>query len=63
MKIVGDETTLQASNINHGKSIRKLNVLSIQEEWKMLDQAMCQSSSLSSLNLRFGYFYMKNIFI
>jgi hypothetical protein len=56
MKIVGDEATLQASNIGLGKSIRKLDALSIQEEWKIIDQAMCQSTFLSYLNLRFYYF-------
>ncbi len=59
MKIVGDEATLQASNIGLGKSIRKLDALSIQEEWKIIDQAMCQSTFLSYLNLRFYYFTWK----
>jgi hypothetical protein len=41
VKIVGDEVTLQAFNTGLKKFIRKLDVLSIQEEWKMFDQAMC----------------------
>ncbi len=63
MKIVGDETTLWVSNTSLEKSIKKSDVRSIQEEWKMLNQAMCLLRSLNSLNSNFNYFCMRNFFI
>jgi len=36
VKVVGDKTTLQASTIGLGKFVKKSNVLSIEEERKML---------------------------
>jgi hypothetical protein len=59
VKVVGDETTLQASTTNLGKSIKKSNVMSIEEEKKMLMQQMCQPTSPIRLNIRFGYFCMQ----
>jgi hypothetical protein len=63
VKIVGDKATLWVSNTSLEKSIKKLDVHSIQEEWKMLIQAMCLLTSLNMLNLRFSYFYTRNFFI
>jgi hypothetical protein len=36
VKFVNDEVTLHASNVGLGKTIKKFNVLSIQEDRKML---------------------------
>lgn len=63
MKVVRDETTLQMLTIGFGKSIKKFDILSIEEEQRMLAQMICQPTSPSSLNLKFGYFGMLNFFI
>jgi hypothetical protein len=36
MKVVGDEATLQSSIVSFGKITKKLDVLSIKEECRML---------------------------
>jgi hypothetical protein len=63
VKIANDELTLWAFNFDFKKSIKKSDVLSIQEEWNMFDQTMYQLTFPSDLNLRFGYLCMKNFFI
>jgi hypothetical protein len=63
MKLVGYEVTCHASNVDIGKGIKKCNVLSIEEERKMLGQAICLATSPTSLNLQFDYFFIKNFFI
>ncbi len=63
MKVVGNETTFRASIVGLGESIKKSNILSIEKEQRMLAQATCQPTSPCNLNLKFGYFYMQNIFI
>ncbi len=55
MKVVGNETTFQAS-------IKKSNI-SIEKEQRMLAQTTCQPTSPCNLNLKFDYFYMQNLFI
>ncbi len=63
MKVVRDETTLQMLTVGFGKSIKKFDILSIEEKQRMLAQMICQPTSPCSLNLRFGYFGMLNFFI
>jgi hypothetical protein len=63
MKLVGYEITFYASNVDIGNSIKKCNVLSIEEERKMLGQAICLPTSPTSLNLQFDYFFIKIFFI
>ncbi len=46
------------SIINLGKIIKKLDVLFVQEECRILTQAMCYLTSPFGLNLRFRHFYM-----
>jgi len=47
-------------DVGLGKSAKKSDVLSIKKEWKMILQAICQLTFLIVLNLRFGYFCIKN---
>jgi hypothetical protein len=57
------EATFQTLTTSFNKSIKKINILSIKEEQRMLAQAICQPTSHVGLNLKFGYFYMWNFFI
>ncbi len=41
MKIVSDEASFHASNVGLAKTINKSNVLSIENEKKMLGQLIC----------------------
>ncbi len=63
MKLVGYEITFYASNVDIEKSIKKCNMLSIEEGRKTLRQAICLPTSPTSLNLQFDYFFIKNFFI
>jgi hypothetical protein len=63
VKIVGDKATLQSSGVGLGRFIKKFDVLLIEEEWKMLLQSICQPTSPIGLNLKFGYFCIRNFFI
>ncbi len=56
MKMVGDKTTLCASNVSLGKVIQKSDVLIIDEMKKMLQQDIYQLTTPTRLNLHFGYF-------
>ncbi len=58
MKVVSDEVDLCFSTTGLGMFIRKSYNLSIKEKHIMLAQLTCQPTFPSSLNLRFGYFYM-----
>jgi hypothetical protein len=57
VKIVNDKTTFQSLTIGLGKSIKKSNVLSIEEEYIMLAQVMCHPTLQIGLNLKFGFFF------
>ncbi len=46
-----------------GKVIKFFEMLSIEEEWRMLTQIICQPNFPSSLNILFGYFHYLNLFI
>jgi hypothetical protein len=61
-KVAGDELALRSSTTGLGKII-KSNVLSIEEECKMLMQSMCQPTPPFGLNLRFAYFCIQFFFI
>jgi hypothetical protein len=57
------EVALWSLTINLGKTIKKLDVLFVQEECRILTQATCYMTSLFGLNLSFRYFYMWIFFI
>jgi hypothetical protein len=63
VKVFGNETTFQVSTASLGKSIKKFNFLSIEKEQRILAQTTCQPTSLCNLNVKFGYFYVQNLFI
>jgi hypothetical protein len=63
VKVVGNEKTFQASPTGVGKLIKKSNILCIEKKQRILAQAMCQPTSPSNLNFKFGYFYMQNLLI
>ncbi len=63
MKLNGDEVALHAFNASLEKTIKKYDVLSIDEEWKMFLQPICQLTSPTSFNTKFDYFYIQNFFI
>jgi hypothetical protein len=50
MKDSSDEATFWVLNIGFSKFIIKFDVISIQEEWQMLFQPMCQPNIPSSFN-------------
>jgi len=63
VKVVSEKTTLRASNAGLRKSIKKSDVLSIEEQHAMLSQMVCQPTSPYGHNIRFGYFFINNFFI
>jgi hypothetical protein len=63
VKLAIDKITLCVFSASLGKIIKKSNVLSIDEEKKMLAQEMCRPTTPTKINLCFGYFYMCNFLI
>jgi len=63
MKVVWNETTFWASTAGLCKSIKKFNLLFVENEQRMLAQATCQPTYPYNLNFKCGYFYMQNFFI
>jgi hypothetical protein len=63
VKVVGNETTFRMSIAGLDKSIKKSNFLCIENEQRMLAQTTCQPTFPYNLNLKFGYFYIQNLFI
>jgi hypothetical protein len=63
VKIASDETTSQMSNASLGKSIKKCNVLFIEEEHVMFSQVVYQPTFPYGFNFSFGYFCIRNFFI
>jgi hypothetical protein len=63
VKIVGDKIVLRALNAGFGKSTKKFDVFSIKEEHAMFSQMIYQPTFPYGLNLRFGYFCVRNFFI
>jgi hypothetical protein len=53
VKVVGDETTFQATIASLGKFVNFFDVLSIEEEHKMLVQEICQLTFPSNLHFKF----------
>lgn len=51
VKVANYKIVFWSLTIGFGKFVKKLDVLSIEEEHKMLAQAMCQPTSPSSLSL------------
>jgi hypothetical protein len=63
MKLIGDEVGLHAFNVNLGKTIKKYDVFSIDEEQKMFLQPIYQLTSLTSFNMKFGYFCIQIFYL
>jgi hypothetical protein len=63
IKVGSNEVTFRSPLTGLGKVIKKFEMLSIEEEWWMLTQVICQPNFPSSLNIKFGYFNYLNFFI
>jgi hypothetical protein len=57
LKVISDEVPFLFSITSLGKSIKKIDILFV-EECQMLIQMIYQPTSPSTLNLKFRYFYM-----
>ncbi len=60
VKLNGDEVALHAFNASLGKTIKKYDVLSIDEERKMFLQPICQLTSPTSFNRNLIIFAFKS---
>jgi hypothetical protein len=63
VKLIGDEVALHAFNASLGKTIKKYDVFSIDEERKMFLQPIYQLTSPTNFNMKFGYFFIQNFYI
>jgi len=63
VKIASEEVTSQMSNASLGNSIKKCNVLIIEESMLCFHKVVYQPTSPYGFNFRFGYFCICNFFI